>query len=663
MATFYDAVTTALAELPPTGGVVDATAFEGLQTIDSSIVIDKPCKLLLGGATITATSGPLFEVSSSCDLVGVGDAATTLKSAPSSPIFAFAGKAVRRFKLSALALLGGGGTSCAFAAADYSATFDMAAGLYVFEDLYVGGFGAPAMTFGVSCYYVRILGCIFSDNRTSLKFSHYSEAEILDNHFSNQGSTVCDRHVWLVGGSSMFRIVGNNFENGGGVGTTEDIFIAAARDGHYVIENNKFGGESDIAGRAKITLTASGAAIEVNINRNRLLSQASLANTAIQIQGAIESCSINDNWFSGFARIVDDSFELVANTGAQGHSSFTGNKIYQLGQGDLEVFTHGGRGFSALENPLGATEENAAYLQTMSETPGLSNRLSVSEAFDRWTLNGVSAEPQQIDPMGTRRAFVVTKAGAPSGYLALGFESPEKRMTFSLWAKAGTARKMQVSVYAAAPKAAVEVRTFVLTEQWQRFKWTVGGLEPSGSYQVIIYPDGQDASTRSIFLFGAQAADHDSAYLPTQGTTAFCPRIGSRWERAVWAAGGITVGHPSGVNPSPSQTLDVRGSAAIAGAISTSIRSVSATTTLLPSDSVVIVKGTTGPITVTLPQAAAAHGQRLICKNVGAHAATVKAIGSIDDGALSSITLDAQGMFVELVSDGSTWYVIGKSSP
>lgn len=72
--------TAALALLPSTGGVVDAQACQGAQTLSATVVVNKPAKILLGAATWTATvadpgqtTGAAFSITSNdVSIEGVG---------------------------------------------------------------------------------------------------------------------------------------------------------------------------------------------------------------------------------------------------------------------------------------------------------------------------------------------------------------------------------------------------------------------------------------------------------------------------------------------------------------------------------------------------------------------------------------------------------------
>lgn len=74
-------ITAAIADLPATGGTVDARGLEGAQTISATVVLSKPATLLLGGATYSGSVSPLFSLTHpGASLVGLGRNSATVLS-------------------------------------------------------------------------------------------------------------------------------------------------------------------------------------------------------------------------------------------------------------------------------------------------------------------------------------------------------------------------------------------------------------------------------------------------------------------------------------------------------------------------------------------------------------------------------------------------------
>lgn len=92
-------------------------------------------------------------------------------------------------------------------------------------------------------------------------------------------------------------------------------------------------------------------------------------------------------------------------------------------------------------------------------------------------------------------------------------------------------------------------------------------------------------------------------------------------------------------------------------------RKISAAATLQVSDSGAFCNATTAAFTVTLPAAAAMSGQSInaIKTDSSANVVTVKGAGSELINAANTTTLTAQYQAVELLSDGTQWFIAAKS--
>ena len=91
-----------------------------------------------------------------------------------------------------------------------------------------------------------------------------------------------------------------------------------------------------------------------------------------------------------------------------------------------------------------------------------------------------------------------------------------------------------------------------------------------------------------------------------------------------------------------------------------SVRSVSATTTITTSDYAILADSTAAAITVTLPAASTVTGRIFFIKRVNAGANNVvidpSAAETIDGAATH--TLSAQWARIEIISNGSAWFII-----
>ena len=91
-----------------------------------------------------------------------------------------------------------------------------------------------------------------------------------------------------------------------------------------------------------------------------------------------------------------------------------------------------------------------------------------------------------------------------------------------------------------------------------------------------------------------------------------------------------------------------------------SVRSVSASTTITTSDYAILANSTAGAIAVTLPAASTVTGRIFFVKrvNAGANSVSVNPVGGeVLDGAPWH-TLSAQWARVEIISNGSAWFII-----
>jgi hypothetical protein len=88
-------------------------------------------------------------------------------------------------------------------------------------------------------------------------------------------------------------------------------------------------------------------------------------------------------------------------------------------------------------------------------------------------------------------------------------------------------------------------------------------------------------------------------------------------------------------------------------------RYVSASVTAVLSDSIILADATAGPLTVTLPAAAATKNKRFVVKKTDSTASAVTLApvsGQIDSAATYDITL-ALGS-VDAVSDGTNYWIV-----
>lgn len=100
----------------------------------------------------------------------------------------------------------------------------------------------------------------------------------------------------------------------------------------------------------------------------------------------------------------------------------------------------------------------------------------------------------------------------------------------------------------------------------------------------------------------------------------------------------------------------------VAGAVATTIRTVTASLTMLDTDRTILADATGGGVTVTLPAVADVPvGAELVVKrlNSGANAVAVQgATGAQTIDGATSVTLAAQYAVLRVQSDGLVWHVL-----
>ena len=89
-------------------------------------------------------------------------------------------------------------------------------------------------------------------------------------------------------------------------------------------------------------------------------------------------------------------------------------------------------------------------------------------------------------------------------------------------------------------------------------------------------------------------------------------------------------------------------------------RQVTATTTALPSDYLILADATAGAVTVNLPSAASSRGAALVVKKIdaSANAVTIDASGAETIDGATTQALAAQYDAVTLVCDATQWWLV-----
>jgi hypothetical protein len=178
-------IAAAIADLPATGGTVDARAFEGAQTA-TALMISKPITLLLGAATYTFTSNPGITITDDgVHVIGLSKAATTIIPANTTggAILYNASFTPGRMLLQDFTIDGTGLTNC-----DYGLKFDGGIQGYDATRIKIQGFlkaGAAALNIGNANCGVFV-DCDFRTSTAGISFTGGAGITNLNNFYGGQ---------------------------------------------------------------------------------------------------------------------------------------------------------------------------------------------------------------------------------------------------------------------------------------------------------------------------------------------------------------------------------------------------------------------------------------------------------------------------------------------
>lgn len=113
-------------------------------------------------------------------------------------------------------------------------------------------------------------------------------------------------------------------------------------------------------------------------------------------------------------------------------------------------------------------------------------------------------------------------------------------------------------------------------------------------------------------------------------------------------------------SPPSGAATSVSGGPVSATTLGANIRTITATTAALSTDTTVLCNATTGAIVLTLPSAAGNTGRIMAIKKIDSSANTVTAQGASSqniDGANTNV-LSAQFAAILIQSDGTQWWII-----
>jgi hypothetical protein len=541
-------IAAAIDVLPAAGGTVDARSLPS-GTL-SGFTIDKPTVLLLGDATLTLGTAQTITVSKNLVVLGQRNASKVL-AANGRAIFTLTDTFVASGE-SSIVLDGAtfdGGEQAGSRLLDASAlsvTSSFNESKFLLNNCVIQKFRSMAILLPVSFYYSAITHCWFRNNfGGSVLTGRFADILYDDDVFFNPGASP---HITTYGSST--RIVNTDFIPAA-ASTGEDVLIKAGLsygDGYIWINGCKFGPELETVSRYKIRVQADDPAYvvpTVHLVDNQFFGIA--GQTAIDLETPIQGWIVQGNTFKGFQNIFRDAQPLTSALESS-NSVFLNNSVEPEANDIISpnYFINGGRGFRYIQ-PLGhATLQSTTTQPRDNETPQLTNRLQVSEALDNTTfwnlIGGGSVAVGQLDPYGTTRATLLTRAGAvgseslysaPISTLNLG-----QTLYMKLWAKRSTLTTVTFSLYDMTTGGVVSQPVLPLDTNWRQFLIPVNGLDITHNYRVQIYPGTVNQVAGSIYLFGLQVSDHNSDYIPTAGAAFVDSTAGNRFEkRAIFASG------------------------------------------------------------------------------------------------------------------------------
>jgi hypothetical protein len=546
-----------MADLPAGGGVCDLRGLEGAQTVSSTVSLNKPLRLDFGASTFTCRVSPCFNITSPDLAVSGIPGQTKLVSATGGTLFAIDDSLQRTWKTGSMRFKdmdwqGGPGDSQAI----YFPTQSVTERQIVFDGLIVHGFGsaAGALRFGESVYYIDINRCTFYANTLSVRVGLYDEFRLQFSEFywpkgGPQVRVVGNGHAWIEDNEFMF---GSH-----GTGTASDIYIEAVdttgTGGSYIrISDNKFGNDvAESSSRYKIEVNGAAnhyvASGPIWITGNDFGGASGDQQKAIHLAVATGEMRIEDNYFSNFGTIVDDTFSAAtAGSAFYGKGVFRGNHIWGA-ETPWTLFTNGGRGFETIEPPAEIlSSPDSSLVRVKKETPKLNNRFAYSEAFDSWTKSGIRVTSGQTDPWGGTNARLLTRVGSSATeYVNRAVDTTRIGTTlfFRIWLKAGTLSNANIILYDATDSKVVgRQRKLSLGTDWAEYKTAWNGIEAGKIYSVWIYPGGQVPRAGTIYAYAAQASDYDSDYYPTSAGIVSATKFGTRFANGVIASRALAAG-------------------------------------------------------------------------------------------------------------------------
>jgi hypothetical protein len=428
---------------------------------------------------------------------------------------------------------------------------------------YFQDFGDFAVVVGNSVVTYDISDNVFYRNNGAIDVGLYADGTVKENQLTLMAGATQSNYR-IVGGSSNFFT--HNVSDRISSNTTQpDVYIITLAPGGLIsINDNKFGSEN--LGTNTCRIYAANPALPTQVNngvsiiRNNFLGVANLGvSKVICIASPIDGWNISQNQFNAVSTVVDDAQPL--NAGSKGNSVLGPNTY--TATTNMILCTNGCVQFTRVEAPPTVPQESLSSSPRSNEMPELRNRITYSEDFTRgWVPSGVTVTPGQTDPFGTTRATDVRRDGSAANQgptisinmtgAPAPFAGGTGQLVAKFWAKAGDksggalSNQLVVCIFdnTVNPAGCVGGQpTYNLSNSWRQYKFVVAGIRVTDAFTLVIYPGGQFQTNlaEDVYLFGVQVSDSDTDYVPTSGSV-YADSTGNRYERKVWAAGGLVIG-------------------------------------------------------------------------------------------------------------------------
>ena len=273
----------------------------------------------------------------------------------------------------------------------------------------------------------------------------------------------------------------------------------------------------------------------------------------IEFDNPVTGAIISGNSFLNYPWFINDAYPPIS---VSQDNVFTKTNIVAQGIENFKgVCINGCVGFSNVESPGFATLGNLQSWRSTNwshEQNSISNLIINSETYRSWAPNNVTITLGQTDPYGTTRAALLTGGGNNANeQVILSFQPPPGVSTvfFSIWAKAGTASLMDVSLIKSLNALPISIHSFALTSSWQQY-YAVYAWDRTATSGSIVLSIANPQNPLSLYVFAPEASSgQPSDYIPTTVPPVAITSAGLRFERDILFGGSSHLVSPALATP------------------------------------------------------------------------------------------------------------------